>query len=268
MHNTPKPKTFVDQLLASIDENIFDIEISLFNDDEPYEPKNLAPELRELLESEKLKVATHLAQNEYGQAAIAQESAYAITDQNLGPIHQETIENLSKLADCYFLDGKYEEAKACYLKAFRIAFVILGKNDPLTQSNSEGYTKSKAQQNGQHISLLSSHIANMVTREVDKTKSNKTPRTTMAAQLESLRATRDKLDEKMLHEIKVLLSEKKIEEAESYLRSFAEDLVHSSNKKSKELLPEVFDLWIGVLSKLGLNDSAEKTRLLAQKILS
>ena len=51
MHNTPKPQTFVDQLLASIDENIFEIEIALFDEYEPYEPKNLAPELRELLES-------------------------------------------------------------------------------------------------------------------------------------------------------------------------------------------------------------------------
>jgi len=268
MHNTPKPQTFVDQLLASIDENIFEIEIALFDDYEPYEPKNLAPELRELLESEKLKVATHIEQKEYGHAAIAQESAYAITDQNLGPIHQETIENLSKLADCYFLDRKYEEAKACYLKAYRVAFVILGKNDPLTQSTSEGFTKSKVQQKGQNISQLSSHIANMATGEVDKPKSKKSPRTTIATQLESLRAARDKLDEKILQQIKLLLSEKKFEEAESYLRSFAEDLVHSSNKKSKELLPEVFDLWIGALSKLGLTDSAEKTRHLAQKILS
>jgi hypothetical protein len=87
-------------------------------------------------------------------------------------------------------------------------------------------------------------------------------------QLETLRTTRDKLDGKMLQEIKMLLSEKNFGEAASYLRIFAEDLIQRSNKKSKELLPEVYDMWIDVLTKIGQTDSAEKTRLLAQKILS
>lgn len=269
MPNAPKSQTFLDLLLASIDENIFEIEVALFDDYEPYEPKNLSPELRELIENAKVKVAAHLERNEFAQATAVQEAAYAITDKNLGPIHQETIENLSKLADCYFLDGKHERAKTCYLKAYRIAFVILGKNDPLTQSTSEGFTKSNSQlDKSQNTALLNSHIANMVNGGADKPKSIKSPRTSIAVQLETLRTTRDKLDGKMLQEIKMLLKEKNFGEAASYLRIFAEDLIHRSNKKSKELLPEVFDLWIDVLTKIGQTDSAEKTRLLAQKILS
>jgi tetratricopeptide (TPR) repeat protein len=78
-------------------------------------------------------VNTLYQQGKYQEAAQIQEKELAWTEQNLGPDHPWTAEDLNNLGQLYAKQGAYAKAEPLYIRALAIREKALGPDHPDTQ---------------------------------------------------------------------------------------------------------------------------------------
>jgi tetratricopeptide (TPR) repeat protein len=79
------------------------------------------------------QVNTLYQQGKYQEAAQIQEKELAWTEQNLGPDHPWTAEDLNNLGQLYAKQGAYAKAELLYIRALAIREKALGPDHPDTQ---------------------------------------------------------------------------------------------------------------------------------------
>lgn len=258
MPTTPSTNSFLEQLLTTIDDSFFEFYEFFSDDDSTPEKKEMSDDDYELLEVNKANAKKALKLYDYDRAIEFQTVVYEIIEKHEGPLDVDSLENLCKLAQCYFLARQFEESKNRYLQAYRIALVAHGKNNAITVLASESFLKCIDSIRKTHnINELSSYVSGIIDKTAigmasalpDKNNGNVT---------ESIAQNRALANSMML--------EGANHKAEALLRS----CVHLQMKNWKignnsDLKATLLE-WSKSLQAIGMLDSASRTQLLSEQI--
>jgi tetratricopeptide (TPR) repeat protein len=168
---TQSKNSFLEQLLTTIDDSFFEFYEFFSDEDTTPEKKEMSDDDYELLEVNKANAKKALKLHDYDRAIEFQTVVFEITEKYEGPLGVTSLENLCKLAQCYFLARQFEESKNRYLQAYRIALVAHGKNHAITVSASESFFKCIDSIRKKHdINQLSSYVYGFMHKtEIEKT---------------------------------------------------------------------------------------------------
>ena len=92
---------FSKELLALLDRNSFEIEVSLLDDDLPEQKRTLSDNARKDLDIEMAVIDECFQRKQYPWAIDAQKNALKIYEENLGVLSIETLECLRDLGNLY-----------------------------------------------------------------------------------------------------------------------------------------------------------------------
>jgi hypothetical protein len=255
---TPSTNSFLEQLLTTIDDNFFEFYEFFSDEDSSPEKKEMSDDDYELLEVNKANAKKALKLHDYDRAIEFQTVVFEITEKYEGPLDVNSLENLCKLAQCYFLARQFEESKKRYLQAYRISLVAHGKNHAMTVLASESFLQCIDSIRKKHdINELSSYVSGFI----HKTETEKTsipPDKCNGDTAESITQKRAIANSMLL----VGDSYK----AEALLRSCVNiQMGKWEIGKNYELKVTLLE-WSRSLRAIGMLDSASKTQLLSEQI--
>lgn len=248
---------FAKELLALLDRNSFEIEVSLLDDDLPEQKRTLSDNARKDLDIEMAVIDECFERKQYPWAIDAQKNALKIYEENLGVLSIETLECLRDLGNLYVWDKKYEEARTCFLRAWRIALSALPRKHEFLKSVEALYQECISEmEKSRHVATLNQHMAKIIATSV-----------TAMCDVEGISKIQSPHDlDAGIEEAQGLLASGRHEEAERLLRMGAKYLGGVTEPQLRTKLKVVFELWANALEGLGHTGSAGKTRLLAQRM--
>ncbi len=248
---------FANELLALLDWNSYEIEVSLLNDELPEPKRMLSNEAHKALKVELAVVEECLGQKQYPWAIDAQKNALKLLEENLGLLNIETLECLRDLGNLYIWDKKYEEARTYFLRAWRTAHSVLPRKHEFLQSVEALYQGCMAEiEKSQHVINLNHHMAQIIlaTHETQNDAVLRRKVETPAELNASLKQAQEHL------------ALNRYKEAEHLLLLSVKYLGGTTATALRAQLGAVLALWAIALSGLGQADSAHRTRLLSQKM--
>ena len=249
--------SFTQELLALLEWNSFEIEVSLRHDDLPEPKRILSEDARHALQVEQGKVKEFCEQKQYPWAVDAQTNALKILEEHLGVLNIQTLECLRDIGNLYFLDRKLIEAQSFSLKAWRIAQSVLPSKHDFLQSLEKMHRDCMTElEKSQHVFTLSQCMAKIISTPHESEKAS--------GEISSVQKKSDLLV--ALKKAQKHLDLANYGEAERLLHMSARYLAGVKNSSDLTRLKFVYELWATALSGLGQSDSAHKTRLFAQAI--
>lgn len=249
--------TFTQELLALLEWNSYEIEVSLLDDDLPQPHRILSQDALHALQVELGKVKECCDQEQYPWAIEAQTNALKILEEHLGLLNIQTLECLRDIGNLYFLDRKLVEAQSFFVRAWRIAHGVLPLKHDFLQSVETMHRNCMTElEKSQHVVNLSQCMAKIISTPHGSEKG--------VGKIASVQKQLDLLV--ALKKAQKHLELAKYGEAELLLRMSARYLAEAKKPSDLTQLKFVFGLWATALSGLGQPDSAHKTRLLAQAL--
>jgi tetratricopeptide (TPR) repeat protein len=258
MPTTPSTNSFLDQLLTTIDDSFFEFYEFFSDDDSTPEKKEMSDDDYEVLEVNKANAKKALKLYDYDRAIEFQTVVFEITEKYEGPLDVNSLENLCKLAQCYFLARQFEESKKRYLQAYRIALVAHGKNHAITVLASESFLKCIDSIRKKHdINELSSYVSGFIHKtEIEKTSIQPDKsKGDISESITQKRATANSM---------LLVGDSY--EAEPLLRSCVHLQIKNWKIGNNSDLKATLLEWSKSLRAIGMLDSASRTQLLSEQI--
>lgn len=249
--------TFTQELLALLEWNSFEIEVSLLDDDLPQPNRILSKDARHALQVEMGKVKECCEQKQYPWAVEAQTNALKILEEHLGVLNIQTLECLRDIGNLYFLDRKFEEAQSFFRRAWRIAASVLPRKHEFLLSVEKMHGNCVTEiEKSQHVVNLSQCMAKIISTSHEPEKG-----------LRAIPSVQKQSDLQVaLKKAQKHLDLAQYGKAECLLRMSARYLAGAKKSSDLTQLKFVYELWASALAGLGLSDSAHKTRSLAQAI--
>jgi tetratricopeptide (TPR) repeat protein len=249
--------SFTQELLALLEWNSFEIEVSLRHDDLPEPKRILSEDARHALQVELDTVKECCRQKQYPWAIDAQTNALKIFEEHLGVLNIQTLECLRDIGNLYFLDRKLLEAQNFFVRAWRIARSVLPRKHDFLQSVEKMHQNCMTElKKAQNVVNLSQCMGKVIFTPDESAKS--------LGHITSIQTQSDFVA--ALKKAQKHLALAKYREAERLLKMSARYLAGANKPSDLTKLKFIYGLWATALSGLGQSDSAHKTRLLAQAI--
>jgi len=247
---------FTQELLALLDCNSFEIGVSLLDDDLPQQTQPLSDIARKALETEQAVVDECFDRKQYPWAIDAQQNALKILEDHLGLLNLETLECLRDLGNLYVRDKKHEEARKCFLRAWRIAQSVLPPKHKFLKSVGALYQECLIDiEKSQPVVNLHMHMAKIIAASHEPESEEGIHQIQTPSDLDAA-----------LKQAQEHLTSASYKEAARLLQLGAKFLCRVTMPQPRYKLKWVYELWADALQGLGQTNSAYRTRLLAQKM--